>query len=213
MLYAYQREALDISLALRDHLVSGAPWPSEQIQAADAKCREEASRLAQERAVRTKGRDRSEHLEEEVQACLVAVLAGEGLVWQEQGQGWIIEVSHSPLGYLPSGKHSVPRALASRAGAVAGWPDLDIRAVSVGPGPRPLAWLLELKTSTGSLSQAQRARIGRLVETGHPVRVVKGGVQEALLDVCRVLRDGDVWTGMSGVSLGPAGQSKRSRKS
>lgn len=194
MLYEYQREGLDLALAARAYLSSGVPVPAVVLGRAVSRCQEEARRLAEERARRTRGRDAAVHLEEEVHACAVAFLLAEGMRWEPSSAPLlpgIVEVSHSPLGYLPHRKNDVSRALAHRAGARAGWPDLDVRAVD-GAG-RPLAWLLELKVEGGSLSRDQRVRVGRLRAAGHAVRLVRGDVADVVRDVLEVLRLGDPW--------------------
>lgn len=183
----YAEEGLDLALAVRRALDVGfaEALDGDLLTRCAARCREEAEARARDRAGRTGSVGVCE--EEEIHACLYAMLVADPLRWEPGGKvplPSVVEVNHSPLGYLPGGERNLSRALAHRAGARAGWPDLDIRAVL--PGGRPLSWHLELKVEGGRLGSEQARRIGRLRAAGFMVRVTKG-LEESVRDVLRVL--------------------------
>lgn len=107
-------------------------------------------------------------LEDEVQAALVATLMADPLEWQP-GRAGVVAVHHSPLGYYRSGASS---ELARRAGARAGWADLDVRVA--GPGGPPLSLLIELKVGKGRPSKAQRETQERMRDAGFDYDVFWG---------------------------------------
>ena len=183
----YSEEGLDLALDVRRALEVGfvEALDAGVLARCSARVREEVERRTADRARRTGSTGACE--EEEIHALLYAMLVSDPLRWEPGGRcalPAVVEVNHSPLGYLPGGESSVLRALAYRAGARAGWPDLDVRAVLA--DARPLAWHWELKAEGGKLGREQAVRIGRLRAAGFSVRVTHG-LAASVKDLVRVL--------------------------
>lgn len=199
-LHNYSHEALDLAMVARKTIVAKdlsilVPY----LERAETRVHMASGLRAEEREARTGTSSRS--LEEETQALLVAVLRADPLAWVPEhstvapGGGGecaprgpalvparvgVVDVNHSPQG---AAKSAFQDAAMKRAGAGAGWPDLDVRLVTLS-GPKGI--LLELKVGKGRESKEQRERRDRLVSAGFDVRVVRG-LGEALLAVVRLL--------------------------
>jgi len=197
MLHDYSHAALDLAMVCRKSVTSGdtAPLVSCFLSGEETILRSAEVR-AGSRELRTGVANLS--LEEETQALLVAVLCADPLAWvpsrrvqdahtltQIGGRVGVVDVNHSPQG---SAKSLFQAAAMQRAGARAGWPDLDVRLVTPS-GPH--AVLLELKVGKGRESATQRLRRDRLVASGHDARLVRG-LGEALMVVVELLIGAEV---------------------
>ena len=180
LIYPYALEGLDLALVLRAR-ISRSNTPTEReiavVGRLAALVRENSERRARDRKTRTGHSVREE--EDELQALIVATLRADPLEYRP-GRSGIVAVHGSPLGRW---RTKMDRALASRAGAGAGWPDLDIRLVDVANRPRSL--LVELKTTRGRVSREQKELHKRLVSAGFECLVVHGlsGFVETLCGV------------------------------
>lgn len=177
-LHDYSHEALDLALVARKAIVAkDLSILVPHLERAETRVRMAAGIRADERKLRTGVSSQS--LEEETQALLVAVLRADPLAWS-QGRSGVVDVNHSPQG---AGKSRFQAAAMKRAGAGAGWPDLDVRLVTPSG---PVALLLELKVGKGRESSEQRARRDRMVSAGFNVRVARG-LHEAIITVIDLL--------------------------
>lgn len=174
----YWHDALDLALVARRAIsTKDSSILVPYLERAETLVRLAAGLRAEEREARTGVSAQS--LEEETQALLVAVLRSDPLAWS-QGRVGVVDCNHSPQG---AAKSRFQSAAMKRAGAGAGWPDLDVRLVT---STGPLALLLELKVGKGRESKEQRERRERLVSAGFAVRVARG-FSEALLIVVELL--------------------------
>lgn len=163
----YSLEGHDLARAIRAMVVEGRsvsdlPALVSQLQQL---CEAEAKLLAG---------GRKEDVESEVQSLLVAALRSDLLQFPQPGTvPWgVVSVHHSPMG---GGRSEREGALLRRAGARAGWPDLDIRLVDRLGVRRSV--LLELKVHGGRVSKEQKETIKGLVSAGFEARVVVGLVE------------------------------------
>jgi len=178
MLHDYSHTALDLAMVARRAVNTGDPSiPASYLERAETRVRMASVLRAAEREARTGISDKA--VEEETQALLAAVLRADPLSWSQSRVG-VVDVNHSPQG---AAKSAFQAAAMKRAGAGAGWPDLDVRLVTP---TGPVSILLELKVGKGRESKEQRRRRDRLIAAGHDVRVV-WGLGEALLTVVELL--------------------------
>ena len=178
MIYDMRQAALDLALACRRAIDSGSlDGLTVPVMLAEDAINLSAGLRAKERALRTGAT--ANMLEEETQALLVAVLLSDPIAWSP-GRVGVVDANHSPQG---AAKSRFQAAAMRRAGARAGWPDLDVRLVTPS-GPHGV--LLELKVGKGRESAEQKARRLRLVAAGYDARLVRG-LGEALLAVVNLL--------------------------
>lgn len=175
----YSTDAVDLGRCLRG-LILGKPVPLDVMEL-ENRCLFRAGLLA---------RNHPTQAETEIQCLLVAALRQDSLTFPQPGiPPWnvpwgIVYVHHSPNGGNRSQREG---AELKRAGVVAGWPDLDLRMVTV-EGARQ-SCLLELKTRNGRLSDNQRIVVPALQSAGFTVAVSRG-LQEMVTQVSRWLHPG-----------------------
>lgn len=116
----------------------------------------------------------SQWAEDELQALLVAALASDILA------PYVIAWHHSPMGFDRS---QVQAYQAKRAGATAGWPDLQLLLRSKNGAAKQV--FLELKTETGALSKIQKTMHESLRLAGLSIVTCHGlsATIDALVDV------------------------------
>lgn len=174
----YSHDALDLAIACRRAVSSRDPSVLvPHLERAETLVHLASGLRADERELRTGVSARA--VEEETQALLVAVLCADPLSWSP-GRVGVVDANHSPQG---AAKSAFQAAAMKRAGAGAGWPDLDVRLVAPSG---PVGILLELKVGRGRESKEQMERRDRLVSAGFDVRVARG-LGEALLTVVGLL--------------------------
>lgn len=161
-MYSYTVEGLDLARAMQD--------PSRILNF--TKYIDNLQELCRKNAEASPGR--SSQWETEIQALLVSALRS-GVLSD------VVMVHHSPMGGHRSAREG---AELKRAGASAGWPDLDIR-LRGGVG-----LLLELKAPGGRLSKTQQETLQKLSGCGFLAKAAIGLHQaveiilEALEAVC-----------------------------
>lgn len=176
-MHTYSKEGIDLARVIRRCAVG-------ERQAGDATTLTELADVCQRRALEAaSGGRRKVDLESEIQALLVAALNSDVLQYPLPGShAWgVVLVHHSPLG---GGRSQREGAELKRNGARAGWPDLDIRLVTV----NGVLWslLLELKAPGGRLSAEQKKVHERLDSVGFLVRT-SVGLEAAVAVVSEVL--------------------------
>ncbi len=160
----YATEGLDLAFRMRVAIGSRSPVDHDYLQELEESCLREAQ----------KARGKKVDWETELQALFVAALRSDPLRWEGSTslRGAVVEVHHSPMGGHRGKREG---ADLKRAGARAGWPDLDVRILTKGGEPRSL--LLEVKAPGGRLSRAQKDTLERLRLAGFDARVVTGLVE------------------------------------
>lgn len=206
---SYALEGLDLAHAIRAAVTT--PTPSAAVNNAlsglvgrfTTLCEQEARLLAQS------SKSGRVCVEDEIQALIVATLRSDPLLWKqntrcaacygaagirrvcpscqgfEQVSWGVVAVHHSPLGGSRSEREG---ALLKRAGARAGWPDLDVRFVDTNEKRRSA--LLELKAPGGRARKAQKDTLALLVGAGFEAEAVVK-LSEVVSTLVRLLR-GDV---------------------
>lgn len=159
----YATEGLDLAFRMRGVVDSRLPVDFDYLQQLEELCLREAQ----------KARGKKVDWETELQALFVAALRSDPLRWEvTMFGGAVVEVHHSPMGGHRGQREG---ADLKRAGARAGWPDLDVRILTTGGVPRSL--LLEVKAPGGRASTAQKEMLKRLRLAGFDARVVTGLVE------------------------------------
>jgi hypothetical protein len=208
-MFNYSMDALNLALALRNamdngsgmlaSLCRGLPGGIELRTEFDpgivklkALCNEltdlcNAQAEIRARAQKARSGTSRKYREEEMQALFVAALRADPLQWDPLQWG-IVAVHHTPMGFHRTRFQQVQ---AKRAGAGAGWPDLDIRLVD--QDGRSVSKLLELKVGQGRASKEQQATISRLTGAGFDISIANG-LFDACLTILESLRGGaELW--------------------
>lgn len=205
---SYALEGLDLAHAIRggvtaDPMIIHQPL-LDSVEKFTPVCEQEAKLLAQS------SKSGRACVEDEIQALVVAALRSDPLLWPQTSLcvrcggavnpvdncpschgsrrvSWgVVAVHHSPLGGERSEREG---ALLKRAGARAGWPDLDIRLVDVTGMRRSV--LLELKAPGGPVRKKQKETILLLGGAGFEAASVVG-LKVAVDAVVYALRGGSI---------------------
>lgn len=188
-MYSYSLDGLGLAHAVRSEVLRlpqrGQPL-SSLVESMSHLCEREAKTAAHGGKADAEG---------ELQSLLVAALRSDPLLYPQVlefptfcGQrggtvSWgIVAVHHSPMG---GGRSEREGAMLKRAGARAGWPDLDLRFVDLRGVRRSV--LLELKAPGGRVSKEQKETVKTLTGAGFEAGIVVG-LGEMVDVVVRVLR-------------------------